>query len=199
MSDKPEPWYDDVAAALEFFKVFVPMVDGRDRLPALRNKGLKLFKDIAGIYLLPANKEGERKDGIPKDFDARLGRAGIDPKTGRLVDPAKWEQALIGLRQKKEEKERLEELKERKETISEVVKGFQPPKLKTPPQTTNVQHYLSNDYQNRRITREIRKAQDQEEERPSLPQYNRPGRKCYPPVHQDDSPALAEGIQIHKW
>jgi hypothetical protein len=197
MSDKSEPWYDDAAAALEFSKALVPLMQDRDRLPALRNKGLKLFKDIAGIYLLPANKEGERKDGIPKDFDARLRRAGLDPRTGRLTDPVKWELALIELRQKKEEQQRLKELKERKETIAEVVKGFQPPKLKTRPKTANVQDFLYNDFQNRRIAREIRKAQEEDGERASLKHYNRSGHKYYPPVQENDSPGWGEGIKMH--
>jgi hypothetical protein len=132
MPEKPEPWYDDAAAALEFCKAFVPLMQDRDRLPALRNKGLKLFKDITGLWLLPANKEGERKDGIPKDFDFRLRRVGLDPRTGRLTDPAKWELALIGLRQKKEEQQRLEELKERKEAIAGVVNGYQPDRPQIP-------------------------------------------------------------------
>jgi hypothetical protein len=187
----------DEEAALDVIQMLTPFLNGKDRLRPLTRKAIKRVKQVLGLTLLPANKEGFRNWRVPPTLDIRYERAGIDPRSGICIDREKYKAVVLQGEQEKAQKKARKDEEQRKETIAEVVKGFQPLELKPRAKTANVQHFLHNDFQNRRIAREIRKAQGQEEERASLPHSTRAGHKYYPPVRQDDSGG--EGIQIHKW
>jgi hypothetical protein len=178
---------DEDEATLALIEMALLFRRGNKTMVPVTIRAVRNFKALLGIESL-ATKEGICYWQFPQDMSVNLERIGIDPATLICVDRGKFNLALLELEQGKaaelEVKYAGQDLEARSAAIKEAMQRYRPTK---PPRTASPQHYLYNDYQNRRIAREIRQAQEEDEERGSLPRYNPAGRKCYPPLGQDDS------------
>jgi hypothetical protein len=123
-----KPWIDPDTNAVAVLRMILLSLDGKERLPPVTLKSLKLAKDIAGIKLAPANKDGIRNWILRPGWEGRLLQAGIDPVTWFLLDAKKFDAAVARIRAEKQEKRICKDKTETRENLQAALKRYSPPK-----------------------------------------------------------------------